>query len=316
MTHVVVSGADGFVGKNLVKYLLAHGVGGRRVTCLTLLDVAFAAPSTDARVCQLTGDIADLSFRQQVFKEQVDVVFHLASVPGGAAERNYELGRAVNLDATLGMLEDLRAQKNPPRFVFASTIGVYGEALPPVVTETTLPAPAISYGAQKLMGEVLVADASRRGWVQGCSLRLPGVVARPGEGAGLISAFMSQLFWKLRDGQPVTLPVSADGTAWWISARLCVENLVHAASFDLKSLSAQRVVQMPILHLSMGDVVKALAERFGANRAHLVRYQPDPFVQANFASYPPIETPRALALGFKHDGDVAGLVDNAMQEIG
>lgn len=316
MTHVVVTGARGFVGGGLVRRLLTKGLGGQRVERLTLLDTHFSTAPDDARIRQLAGSIADQALRHQAFAEPVDAVFHLASIPGGEAERNYNLGRAVNLEATLGLLEDLREQAQPPRFVFASTVAVYGETLPPVVTEETLPAPALSYGAQKLVGEILVADAARKGWVQGCSLRLPGVVARPGDGAGLISAFMSQIFWKLRDGMPITVPVSADGTAWWISVAACVDNLLHAATLEPASLSSRRVVQMPVLRLSMADVVAALAARFGADRTGLVTYEPDVFVQANFASYPPIETPRALALGFKHDGTAAGLVARAMLEEG
>lgn len=316
MTHIVITGSEGFVGSVLVNRLLTQGFAGQPVKRLTLLDTKFAAAPHDARIKQLAGSIAEKSLRQQAFKDHVDAVFHLASIPGGAAERDYDLGRVVNLDATLGLLEDLREQAQPPRFVFASTIAVYGEALPALVTENTLAAPALSYGAQKLIGEILVADASRRGWVQGCSLRLPGVVARAGDGAGLISAFMSQLFWKLRDGKPITLPVSADGAAWWISVGACVDNLIHAATLNPAGLPPQRVVQMPVLHLTMADVINALALRFGADRTDLVSYQPDKFVQANFASYPPITTPRALSLGFTHDGDANGLVQRAIQEEG
>lgn len=313
MTHVVVTGSEGFVGSVLVRRLLADGLGGRAIEKLTLLDTKFTSLCKDRRVRQLTGNIADRALRLQVVSEPIDAVFHLASVPGGAAERNYDLGRTVNLDATLGLLEDLQKQSQPPKFVFASTIAVYGETLPSVVTEATPPAPALSYAAQKLAGEILVADASRRGWVQGCSLRLPGVVARHGDGGGMISAFMSQLFWKLQDGQPITLPVSAKGTAWWISVGTCVDNLLHAAQLDSTVLAPQRFVQMPVLHLSMADVVSALAAYLGADRENLVSYEPDHFIQANFASYPPIETPRALALGFKHDGEAAELVRRAIQ---
>ncbi|WP_341826321.1 NAD-dependent epimerase/dehydratase family protein, partial [Burkholderia gladioli] len=148
------------------------------------------------------------------------------------------------------------------------------------IDEHTLAAPALSYGAHKLMGETLIADATRLGWVQGCSLRLPGVVARPGDGAGLMSAFMSQLFWKLAAGQPLTVPVSPEGVAWWISVGACVDNLLLAATVD------------------------ALATRFGAERKALVTYAPDPFVERLFASYPPLLTPAAEQLGLRSDGTV------------
>jgi D-erythronate 2-dehydrogenase len=312
MSHVVVTGAQGFVGRALVKRLLADGLGGRAVSKLTLVDIGFAGAPVDARVTQIAGSVADANVRAQAYASPVDAVFHLASIPGGAAERDYALGRAINLDATLGLLEDLRGQPRAPRFVFASTVAVYGEKLPEVVDEHTLPAPALSYGAHKLMGEALVADATRLGWVQGCSLRLPGVVARPGDGAGLMSAFMSQLFWKLAANEPLTVPVSPEGVAWWISVGACVDNLLHAATVDAERFNARRSYQMPVLRLSIAEVVDALTVPFGAQRKALVTYAPDPFVERLFAAYPPLLTPEAESLGLRHDGDVNRLIERAM----
>ncbi len=320
MTHVIVTGSEGFVGQALVRRLLADGLGGRRVERLTLLDVRFDAPHADPRVVQRAGSIADAALRQSAYAGHggcVDAVFHLASIPGGAAEKNYELGRSINLEATLGLLEDLRAarssQDGPPRFVFASTIAVYGEHLPAVVDEDTLPDPGLSYGAHKLAGEYLVADATRKGWCQGLSLRLPGVVARPGEGTGMLSAFMSLLFWRLAAGQPLTVPVSAEGVAWWISVAACVDNLLHAATVDPSRLKPRRSYQMPVLRFSVGELVEALVRRHGEDRRALVHYAPDPFIQRLFASYPPLRTPQAEAIGLRHDGDIDRLIRRATQ---
>ena len=316
MTHVVVTGANGFVGQVLTRQLLLNGLDGQAVSHLTLVDLAFDEQHPDTRVRQVAGSIADAAVRANAYAMPVDVVFHLASVPGGAAEKNYALGRSINLDATVGLLEDLRGQADlagaAPRFVFASTVAVYGESLPAVVDETTLPAPALSYGAHKLACEYLVADATRKSWVQGCSLRLPGVVARPGTGEGLMSAFMSQLFWKLAAGEPITVPVSPSGIAWWISADACIGNLLKAAQLEPGSLNAQRSYQMPALHLTMAQVFDALADRFGPDRRALVSYAPDPLIERLFAQYPPLHTPAAERLGFRHDGSVAQLVEAAM----
>ncbi|WP_434106072.1 NAD-dependent epimerase/dehydratase family protein [Paraburkholderia caffeinilytica] len=314
MIHVVVTGAEGFVGRALVKRLLAGGLGGQRVSKLTLMDVAFDAPPADSRVIQLAGSIADDAVRACAYASPVDAVFHLASIPGGAAEKNYALGRSINLNATLGLLEDLRGQPRAPRFVFASTVAVYGEQLPATIDERTLPAPALSYGAHKLMGEALVTDASRLGWVQGCSLRLPGVVARPGDGAGMMSAFMSLLFWRLATGVPLTVPVSPEGVAWWISVATCVDNLLHAATVDADRFNARRSYQMPVLRLTVGEVVDALAVRFGTDRKALVTYVPDPFIERLFATYPPLLTPEAERFGLRHDGSVDQLITRAMAD--
>lgn len=316
--NVVITGANGFVGRALAKRLLDTSGTQRtsRVTRLTLVDLGFdetlgLAPG-NVEVRRIAGDLDDAATIAGALSGDVHAVFHLASVPGGTAEREYELGRRVNLDATLALLEGLRSQLTPPRFVFASSVAVYGAELPALIDEQTLPAPALTYGAHKLIGEYLVADASRKGWVEGCSLRLPGVVARPQGPSGLISAFMSDLFWQLRDGEPIVLPVSPAATAWWISVTRCVENLIHAATIDPSRLNANRSYALPVLRLSMAEVVEALVRRFGEDRRALVSHAPVETVERLFGAYPPLLTPGAEALGFRHDGSADALVGNAM----
>lgn len=314
--RVLVTGAGGFVGRALVRRLLADGVAAGRVDTLVALDLAQdPAPEglpPDPRLRWVTGSLVSPQVLDQALAEPVDQVFHLASMPGGAAEASPDLGRQVNLDATVQILTRLREQGTQPRFVFASTVAVYGQPWPDVVDEHTPPCPGLSYGAHKLAAEVLIADADRRGWVQACSLRLPGVVARPGEGTGLMSAFMSQLFWRVAAGLPIVLPVDRDGASWWISVDACVDNLLHAAAIDTHRLDPRRVVQMPAQHLRIGEVVDALVRVHGESRRALVSHEPDERVQRLFASYPPLFTPQAHALGFVHDGTVDELVRRAV----
>lgn len=313
--RILVTGANGFIGRVLVQRLLASGLGGAAVGELLVSDLALEGLPNHPRLCRVAGSIAEQGPLERALQRPVDAVFHLASVPGGAAERDPVLGRRVNLEATLRLVDLLRDHGNAAKLVFASTVAVYGDPLPAVVDEQTPAQPVMSYGAHKLAAEILLADATRRGWVQACSLRLPGVVARPGSGEGLVSAFMSQLFWKLQAGQPITMPVSADGTAWWISVGACVDNLLHAATIEPGLIDPRRVVQMPALHLAMHEVVQALVRLHARARDARVTYLPQETTQRLFASYPPLRTPRADALGFRHDGSADGLVKRATEQL-
>lgn len=314
--RVLVTGANGFIGQLLLRRLLETGLGGQQVDAIVASDLHLEGLAEDARLQRVEGSIAEPGVLERALAEPVDTVFHLASVPGGAAEKNPSLGRRVNLDATNTLVDLLGRQAQVARLVFASTVAVYGDPLPDVVDEHTPARPVMSYGAHKLAAEILLADAARRGAVQACSLRLPGVVARPGDGAGLVSAFMSQLFWHLRDGVPIVLPVAASGTAWWISAGACVDNLLRAAQLDRASIGPRCVLQMPAQHLAMEAVVEALVRAHGEDRRTLVRFEPQAMVQRLFASWPPLLTPGAEALGLRHDGSADALVRRAIEPDG
>ncbi len=313
--NILITGAEGFIGRALTARLLSSGVlpslGDARRQ-VVLLDRQFAAPPTDARVRQVAGDIADAAVVREAVGEGVDCVFHLASIPGGAAEAQFELGLRVNLDATVRLLESLRVQPTPAKVVFASTIGVYGVPLPEVIDENTLPAPTMSYGAHKLIGELLIADYSRRGCIDGRSLRLPGIVARPPQASGMLSAFMSDLIRALSAGRSFTCPVSREGKAWWMSRTCVVENLLHAASLDSTWVQKKRVWLLPVLHASLGDVVGAIARVHGPEVLERVTYQDNPTLRAQFAALPPLHCPTSVEAGFRNDGTLETLVQRAL----
>jgi len=311
--HVLITGANGFVGATLVRRLLADPYALPGWTRLTLLDLAFPQIPPDPRVRCLAGSIADLRLLADALEPPVDIAFHLASIPGGAAERDYSLGRRVNLDATLALLEGLKDQPNPARVVFASTIAVYGSPLPTAVDDHTPLHPQLSYATQKLMGELLIDDFSRRGWIDGISLRLPGIVARPPQPSGLLSAFMSEVFWALAAGTRFECPVSPQAQAWWMSAARCVDNLLHAATLAPERLVARRVFALPVLHLSMAQLVDGLCRRFGEDRRAQVEYQPDEHLEANFGRYPPLHAEASEALGLRHDGGIEQLIERTLQ---
>lgn len=311
--RVLITGANGFVGRELVRCLLARGsLRGRSIEALLVLDRDLQGLADDARLRRHLGSVTDQALMRRVLADGIDVVFHLVSIPGGAAEEHYELGYQVNLLASLELLNQLRNKTHPPVLVYASSVAVYGGDLPERMTETAVLRPELSYGTHKAMVESAVSDLARRGDVDGRVLRLPGIVARPREPNGLRSAFMSDLMRAFAEGEPYCCPVSPEATAWWMSARCCVNNLIHAADLDGALLGMQRVWQIPVLQLSIAQVVDALAERYGQERRRLISYAPDAGLQALFGHMPPLKTPQARAVGFSHDRNAATLVRNAL----
>ncbi len=310
---ILITGADGFIGRALVQRLLAAARPEIAGHPLVLLDRAFAAPSGDPRVRQLAGDLTRPEVMREAVGDGVDLAFHLASIPGGASEADFALGLRVNLEGTINLLERLREQSRPARVIFASTIGVYGVPLPPLIDEHTVPAPSLSYGAEKLAAEILVTEYSRRGFIDGCSLRLPGIVARPPQPSGLLSAFLSDLIRALSAGGRFTCPVSPDGKTWWMSRPCVVDNLMHAASLEPAAWGGRRVWLLPVLYASIAEVVEAIAALHGAAVRDRVTYRPDRALQDQFASYPPLDCPSSLAAGFHHDGSLERLVERALE---
>ncbi|RJF95683.1 NAD-dependent epimerase/dehydratase family protein [Noviherbaspirillum saxi] len=317
--HIVITGAGGFVGSALGKRLLSVGMlADTPISRLTLIDRNFSSQADDSRVRLLSGDFGQQGLLDAMSETPVDVVFHLASVPGAQAERDFRLGYEVNLIGTLALFEHIAKQRGDcaPRVVFASSIAVYGSALPAVIDRDTRAHPALSYGAHKLVGEIVLADLSRRGMVDGLSLRLPGIVARPGASAGHGSAFMSDIMHAAAAGSPYSCPVSADATSWWMSLPCCVDNLLHAAQIDTSSLSADRAYALPVLWLTLRQVIDALGRRFGNGNIVSIEHVPNEAIENLFGCQPPLRLPEVEALGFRHDGDADRLVLRALQETG
>ena len=312
---VVVVGGQGFIGQALVARLLrGAAIDGRPASRITVLDQAIAQPINDARLRYVEADISERWALEHSIAGGVDCVFHLASVPGGAAERDFELGMKVNLHSTVGLLEALRLGGAAPKLVFASTIGVYGVPLPAVIDEQTIPVPTLSYGVQKLIGEYLVADYGRRGFVDGRSVRIPGIVARP-PSKGMLSLFLSDLIRELSAGRSFVCPVAPEGTSWLMSRPCIVDNLIHAAQLSPAQVAVRRTWLLPVLHVSIATVVEAIARLYGRGVLDRISYQPDHALQAQFASYPPLLCPQSQAAGFRDDGSVEQLVSRALEPI-
>lgn len=309
--RVMITGANGFVGRGLAMRLLADGVlRGQPIEALLLLDRELSDFPDDRRIRRHLGSVTDTALLRRVLADGVDVVFHLVSIPGGAAEADYELGYQVNLQASLELLHQLRNAERPPRVVYASSVAVYGADLPARMDERAGVLPQLSYGSHKLMVETQLTDLARRGEVDGIALRLPGIVARPRQPNGLKSAFMSDLLHAVAAGEAFVCPVSAEATAWWMSARCCIDNLLQAA--ELQGELPSRVCQLPVLQLSIAQVLDALAACFGEQNRAKVSFAPEAALEALFGRYPPLRTPQAKALGFRHDGSASALIRNAL----
>lgn len=325
--RALITGAAGFVGRRLTHRLTGGAeVLGAPLNELVLVDLkadlkAGATAAASSSPCSqrpmnrwLAGNLTDPDLLGAAVSEPIDYVFHLASVPGGAAEADFDAGMRANLDGTRMLLDALRRLPKPPVVVFASTIGLFGTPLPAVLDEDSLPAPTMSYGAQKWIGEILVADCTRRGFIDGRAVRLPGIVARPPAASGMLSAFLSDILRELSAGRSFVCPVAPEGKSWWMSVECCIDNLLHAARLTPHPADLRRVWQLPVLHASLGEVVAALAAQHGPEVLERVRYEPNAKLQAQFANLPPLSCPRALAAGFRHDGDLSRMIERALVE--
>jgi len=299
---IAVIGAGGFVGARVVAQLADLA----KVTEIRAIDRAAVAQGE--KITAYLGDFSDSSLRDPAVAG-ADAVICLASILGGAAEADYALARRVNVDATLDLIDHLKATAPGTRFVFASTIAAFGKPLPDPVTDATPLDPSMVYGAQKVMIEVALSNFATRGWLDAVSLRPSGVMARDGADAALKSAFMSRLFYCVKRGEDIILPVAADSRTWLASVENVAKNFVHAAL--LPELGKNRAFTLPALAMTYGELVAALKRRFPDSTSK-VTFEPEAATVALFGSSPQLITETADALGFSRDADADALVASAL----
>ena len=312
---IVITGGGGFIGFKLAKALLARGtLAAEKIAHITLVDQAFPADlPKDPRFATLAGDISDPKFAARAIAIDTTSIFHLAAVVSGAAEADFDLGMRVNLQGIRNVLEQARricdTAARPPRFVFASSVAAFGGELPEVLDDATTPAPQTSYGSQKVISEYLVSDFSRKGYLDGRSLRLPTIVVRPGKPNAAASSFASAVIREPLNGVAYDCPVGPETGVWLLSPRRVVEAFMHAHDLPASAWGSNRVVNLPGITVTVAGMIEAMAKIAGSQAAKRVSWKPDARIQAIVKTWPVrFATPRALAMGFKADAGIDAVI--------
>ena len=319
---VLITGGGGFLGYRLAQALLRKGslsdAEGRQtpITQISLFDMAFPE-NVDARLTCVRGDLNDTACIEASLGGDTGAVFHLASVVSGGAEADFDLGYRVNLDGTRGLLEACRKQSKPARFIFTSSVAVFGGELPEVLDDGTTPNPQGSYGAQKVICEYLVTDYSRKGYIDGRSLRLPTIAVRPGKPNLAASSFASGIIREPLNGVSAICPVGRDARIWLLSPGKVIEALIHAYELPSSDWGVKRVINLPGNTAAVGDMIDTLRRIAGDQVANRIEIRPDERIQALVLSWPSrFRNDRALGLGFSADQDVESIIRAYIEDQG
>lgn len=320
---VVITGGAGFLGRRLAQKLLEQGTlagpGGapEAIEVLVLLDAVAPQPevAADARLKVVSGDITDRALLARVIDAQTASVFHFAAVVSAAAEADFDLGMRVNLHGTLAVLEACRALPQPPRLVFTSSIASFGGPLPEVVDDTTPQTPQNSYGIQKAVGELLVNDYARKGFIDGRAVRLPTIVVRPGKPNRAASSFASSIIREPLMGLEAVCPVRPDTRLAILSPRQAVAAFLRAHDLPAAALEHTRSFNVPGLSVTVREMVDALHSAAGERAVARITWQPDAEIQRIISSWPGAFTSaRAVQLGFQVDANMAAIVQAFIED--
>jgi nucleoside-diphosphate-sugar epimerase len=303
--HVMIIGAAGMIGRKLTKRIGAEGeLASRPVDELSLVDIVEPAPPAhfSGTVHIETMDLSIAGTATALVARCPDVIFHLAAIVSGEAEADFEKGYRINLDGTRALFEAIRLAGDAykPRVVFASSIAVFGAPFPDKIDDTFFLTPLTSYGTQKAISELLLADYSRRGFFAGIGIRLPTICIRPGQPNKAASGFFSSILREPLAGRKAVLPVSEEVRHWFASPRAAIDFMLHAAEIDLEQLGSRRSLTMPGLSATVGEAIEALREVAGAKAVGLIQHEPDATIKNIVAGWPrDFDTRRAESLGFR-----------------
>jgi len=312
--RIVITGGAGFLGTRLARKLLERGTladaagNTRLLRQLVLLDIV-AATVTDPRVTAVAGDLADPAVINRVVTPDTDSIFHLAAIVSGQAEAEFDTGMRVNVDASRALLERCRKLDRPPKFVFSSSLAVFGGQLPDPVPDDAPLTPQTSYGAQKAIGELLVYDMTRKGYIDGRSLRLPTVTVRPGRPNKAASSFASGIIREPLSGIDAACPVAPETQLWVTSPRRVIDNLIVGHDVAADKFGHTRSVNVPGMRVSVAEMVDALRRVAGDAAAARVKWRIDPAIAKIVQTWPPNFAPRlGPALGMTADTNFEDIV--------
>jgi nucleoside-diphosphate-sugar epimerase len=323
---VLITGGGGFLGQRVARELLAQGVkcgpGGALVpvSAVTLFDIAEPPPGVavkDPRVNFVQGEVSDKAAVAAALGGDTGGVFHFAAVVSGQAEADFDIGMRVNLDGIRNVLDACRAAGNRPRLLFSSSIAVFGVPLPAVVDDSTTPTPQASYGVQKLIGEWLVADYTRKGYIDGRAVRIPTVSVRPGKANAAASSFASAVIREPLNGIDYACPVTAATLMWMCSPRKVAGNLIKAFELPSEAWGTIRSVNLPGITVSVSQMIASLKKLGGEKAAARVSIAVDPRIDAIVQTWAArLSTTRATAMGFTADADMDQIVAQYIADEG
>jgi nucleoside-diphosphate-sugar epimerase len=311
--RILITGAAGMIGRKLAERLARdRHLAGRNIAALTLTDIVTPVGPQGLAAVLDTSDIATPGEAARLVATRPDVIFHTAGIVSGEAESDFDKGYRVNLDGSRLLLEAIRQLPDYcPRFVFTSSIAAFGAPYPEAIDDEFITAPLTSYGTQKAMVELLLADYTRRGFIDGVGIRLPTICIRPGKPNKAASGFFSNILREPLAGQEAVLPVEGSVRAWHASPRAAIGFLVHAATIDTGPLGARRNLTMPGLSATVDEQIDALRRVAGEAAVRLIRKQIDPAIARMVGGWPRnFDASRALGLGFRADASFEEIIRN------
>lgn len=320
MTKVLIIGGGGMVGQKLLARLLAEGLTGHDTLDITLFDIGFPSTCPEGPT-QITGNLTDPAKIAQLAGLRPDLIYHLAAIVSGESETDFDKGWATNMMAMWQLLEALRGEHDAsrgsyvPRVIFTSSIAVFGAPYPEKIGDEFLCSPQTSYGAQKAISELMLQDFSRKGFMDGMSLRLPTICVRPGKANLAASSFFSGIIREPLNGQEAVLPVPDTVRHWHASPKSAAGFLMHAATLDTARLEGRRALSLPGLSCTVADQIEALRSAAGQKAVDLIKPQPDEAIMKIVAGWPRNFNPaRALSLGFCAENSFDEIVETYIAE--